>query len=89
MGQRGNAGERHSLARDHLEAALEASCEALVGLQLTRQVGGEAVKAQADQAIDSLRRAIVELRAARGEDQSALAHGFVTGESTEGSSGPR
>jgi hypothetical protein len=80
MGEPGNDGERHSLARDSLEAALEASCEALVRLELIREVGGDALKAHADLAIDSLRRAIADIRAARGEHQSALAAGFVTGE---------
>lgn len=83
MGEPGNGGERYSLARDSLEAALQASCEALVRLELIREVGDAAVKAHADLAIDSLRRAIPDIRAARGEHQSALAHGFVTGERPE------
>lgn len=83
MGQTSDGGERRSLARDRLEAAVEASCEALIELQLIRAAGGEEVKVHANRAIDSLRRAIVELRAARGERPSVLAPGFVAPEARE------
>jgi hypothetical protein len=73
------------LAGDRLEAALEATCDALIELQLIRTVGGNEVNAHANLAIDSLRRAIVELRAGRGEQPSALAPGFVTGDPRDGS----
>ena len=66
-------------AREHLEAALEATCDALSVLQaIDAQVDEHGwVKAQTRQAIDSLRRAIADLRAARGTEASALALGFV------------
>jgi hypothetical protein len=73
------------VAGDRLEAALEAACEALIELQLIRTVGGNEVNAHANLAIESLRRAIVELRAGRGEQPSALAPGFVTGDAQDGS----
>ena len=85
MGQRGKGTEQHPLARDRLEAALEASCEALIELELIRALAGDDVNAHANLALDSLRRAIVELRAARGEQQSALAPGFVAGDPRDGS----
>ena len=73
------SGPNLSLAPDCTEAALEASCATLVALQLlgasadddphgTRQLTGH---------ITSVRRAIAELRAARGETSNPLAFGFV------------
>ena len=66
-------------APDHLEAALEATCDALSVLQVidAQVVQHGWVKAQNGHAIESLRRAILELRAARGTEESALALGFV------------
>lgn len=65
---------------DHLDPALEASCEALVALQLMRTLGGDQIQGaegQMSRAIKSLRLAIAELRMARIQRASALAHGFV------------
>jgi hypothetical protein len=88
MGQRRTGDESRSLAPDRLEAVLQASCETLIALQVIRAGAHGEVKTYAEQAIDSLRRAVVELRAASGEEPSALAHGFVTCLSPEGSSAP-
>ena len=88
MGQPAKGSEPHPSARERLVAALEASCAALIELQLIRAVGGDDVNAHADLAIDAVRRVIVEVRAARGERRSALAAGFVTGKLVEGSGEP-
>lgn len=66
---------------DHLEAAIEASCETLVALQLIGETAAdqEGVGAQTRRAIRSLRRAIDELRTERAERASAVAFGFVVG----------
>jgi hypothetical protein len=68
---------------DHLQVALEASNGALIGLewifaQLADETADPAtVRGHAKQAIDSLRRAIAELRLARGDAAGPLALGFV------------
>jgi len=65
---------------DHLDAALEASCDTLVVLQSIRALGADDVgggEGQLTRAIKSLRRAIAELRKARREQPAALALGFV------------
>jgi hypothetical protein len=68
---------------DHIQAALEASNGALIGLewivaQLDEDAGDRAsVRQQTRQAIESLRQAIVELRLARGESIGALTLGFI------------
>jgi hypothetical protein len=68
-------------ACEHLEAALEATCDALSVLQVieARADAHGWVKAQTGHAIESLRQAVVDLRAARGTEASALALGFVAG----------
>jgi hypothetical protein len=68
-------------ARRHLEDAFEATCDALSVLQVIDARADEqsSMKLQTTQAIESLRRAIADLRAARGTEQSALALGFVAG----------
>jgi hypothetical protein len=65
---------------DHVEAALEASCDTLVVLQLLRALGADDIsgaEGQATQAIRSLRAAIAELRAAQELRGSGIAAGFV------------
>jgi hypothetical protein len=64
---------------DHLKAALEASCETLVALQVIEAapVDDDGLKRHTARAIRSLRRAIEELRTERAERASALAFGFV------------
>ena len=66
----------------HVEAALEASCETLVTLELieTNAGGDERLGAQARLAIEQLRRAIAELREACDEPSNALGYGFVLGQ---------
>jgi hypothetical protein len=66
----------------HIEAALEASCETLVALELMRAAArdGDPISNQARHAIKSLRRAITELRSSSEEPVSALAYGFVLGD---------
>jgi hypothetical protein len=68
-------------ARQHLEAAFEATCDALSVLQVIDARADEqgSTKLQTKQAIESLRRAIADLRAARGTEPSALSFGFVAG----------
>lgn len=87
MGQRGTGSGQHPLASDHLEAALQADCEALVALQVIRSLANDELEPHVIRAIDALRRAIVDLRAARGETRSPLAHGFVTDVPGDGSGG--
>jgi hypothetical protein len=68
---------------DDVEAALDASCGALMTLQSMRmQAQDSAASALTEQvhvqhAIDSLRQAILELRMARRQVASAIALGFV------------
>jgi hypothetical protein len=64
---------------DRLDAVLEASCEALVALEvISASVGAhEPLKTQIGRAMVALRRAIVEVRVARSERPSVLASGFV------------
>lgn len=67
----------------HLEAAVEASCAALVALKAMRAQPAELtceirdVEAGIVQTIDWLRSAISELRSLHGEQTSFLAFGFV------------
>ena len=73
------------LASHHLENAIEASCVALVRLELIRCASGDAAgeiasaENQIRQVIDSLRSALAELRLERGDEENALAFGFVVG----------
>jgi hypothetical protein len=73
------------LASHHLENAIEASCVALVRLELIRCASGDgageiaSAENQIRQVIDSLRSALAELRLERGDEESALAFGFVVG----------
>jgi hypothetical protein len=69
---------------DHLRAALEASDCALIGLELIlaalapeKADDRAGVRRQTRLAMESLRRAISELRLARGESAAALPFGFV------------
>src|SRR5579884_895657 len=71
----------HSSPADHLLiAALEAICKALVALQAARALAGSDrfPRAHIARAIEALRWAAVELRDARGHNQSPLSHGFIT-----------
>ena len=72
----------HEAGPDHLDAALEASCDTLVALQSIRALGADEIKGaegQATRAIKSLRRAIAELRKLRRQHADALSLGFVIG----------
>ena len=67
---------------DYVYNALEATCDALMTLESIAVTlgdgGGEpGVPVSVSQAIASLRRAIGDLRLARGADESVLALGFV------------
>jgi hypothetical protein len=69
-------------AAEHVDAALEATCESLVALQLIRALGADDLhggEGQATNAIKLVQRAITELRALRLERTSVLAFGFVAG----------
>ncbi len=73
---------RHLPASDHLYAALEASYDTLICLQMIRALAPDErrVERQVTQAIESLRRAIAEiaeLREAQQERQTAVTCGFV------------
>jgi hypothetical protein len=70
---------------NHHVAALEASCDTLITLQVIRAasvelgaVGGD-VESLIKRAIRSQRRAITELRLARSESEEMLILGFVIG----------
>jgi hypothetical protein len=68
---------------DHIAAALEATCETLITLQLLSMAelaiaaGANDVQAQLLQASESLRRAIAELRMLRDDQPGVLTMGFV------------
>ena len=68
---------------DRIEAALEASCGALITLESlncpasAREGEADAVQHHIEQAIGSLRKAIESLRAAQSDGADALAFGFV------------
>jgi hypothetical protein len=66
-------------ASDRFEAALQASCDALIELQLIRAqlAGGTDVEAHATRAISALQRAIAEFRSAYRLEPGALDVGFV------------
>jgi hypothetical protein len=72
-----------STVHDHVEAALEASCDALIALQLVRVLVAEdpvdlqAVHVQASEAVDCLRQAVDELRLTLTRDPSSVSLGFV------------
>ena len=73
--------ERNS-AVEHYEAALEATCDTLITLQLVNAAAaaGEEigdVEEGINGAISSLRSAIAELRLAHTEEQTARVLGFV------------
>ncbi len=83
-------------ALEHYEAALEASCDALIALQLISAsktsscAEGKQLEGQSARAIKPLRRtikalrgAIEELRAAQNEGPSTLIIGFVLGADVE------
>jgi len=75
----------HRPASEQVERALEASCGALMTLESMRRDPGErdldaiGVQGHLQQAIESLRSAIVELRLARTIPVSPIALGFVAG----------
>jgi hypothetical protein len=79
-------------AVDHYEAALEASCDALITLQLIHASATsslaeiEDVEGQITRAIKTLQRATAELRLARTERRNKLISGFVV-ETYTGDSG--
>lgn len=81
---------RHPPTSQHLDAALEATCDALSVLHVidARSDDHGWVRGQAPHAINSLRNAIVELRAARGTDASALALGFASATASATPDGP-
>jgi hypothetical protein len=68
---------------DHVETALDASCGTLIALESIRArmtdaaVDLRSLQELITEATESLTRAIGELRLAREERASALAHGFV------------
>ncbi|MGA2009947.1 MAG: hypothetical protein ABSH51_05340 [Solirubrobacteraceae bacterium] len=74
---------------DRVETALEASCGVLVTLESIHRHADEStselltVQAHVQQAIESLRRAIAELRLARTKSPSPMALGFVAAASNE------
>ncbi len=75
-------------AIDHYEAALQASCDTLIALQLLSAAEGSRdemgdVQARIDVAISSLRSAITELRLAHAEERNARVVGFVLARETE------
>jgi signal transduction histidine kinase len=71
------------LASHHLENAIESSCVALVKLELIRCASGDgadeirSAESQIRQVIASVRSALAELRLEHGDEESALAFGFV------------
>jgi hypothetical protein len=74
---------RHDRSPDHLDAALEASCGALITLEAILASAARVppdvviIQAQALRAIDSLRAVIADLRRLRDEDLDSLLVGFV------------
>jgi hypothetical protein len=72
-------------ASSHLEKAIEASCVALVSLELISSCPGDAseeiriAQSEVRKVIELLRAALAELRLEGGEAQTALAFGFVMG----------
>jgi hypothetical protein len=73
---------------DHIEAALEASCGALMTLQsidFSPTRDGDGMHGHVAEAIYSLRHAIDELRSAQSRGASGLALGFVLARGRRGS----
>ena len=73
---------------DHYEAALEGGCDTLIMLQLLRDAARSGreigdLDAEISRAIDSLRRAIAELRLSDPTQRNAPVVGFVLDEGTE------
>jgi hypothetical protein len=68
---------------DHVRAATEASCEALLAIELLEAAGGPDRSVQdrrhLSQAAASLRRALAELRLASTDPPGVLTLGFVLG----------
>ena len=68
---------------DHIQAALDASCAALLAIQsgrdavLAAEAGLQRAEAARSQAIALVRTAISELRVIRGDRPSPLAYGFA------------
>jgi hypothetical protein len=68
---------------DHVQAALEASCAALITFESLRTLGANptidlrGVQEHTTQAIESLRLAIAQLRLAKGGEPGVLTMGFV------------
>jgi hypothetical protein len=66
---------------DHVQNALEATCDALMTLEAIGVVedaaGSPGKRVRLAQAIASLRRGVTELRLAHGADESVVALGFV------------
>jgi hypothetical protein len=79
----------------HYEAALEASCDTLMTLQLIRASAASSsarigeVEDQITRAINSVQRAITELRLAHTERRSPFLIGFVLGKDLPSPSAPR
>ena len=69
-------------ADSHIEAALEATCEALMTLELIRASAADdaALRNELRRTARCMRRAIAELRVASGEPDTALSYGFVLAE---------
>jgi hypothetical protein len=74
-------GESHRDGADYyVQNALEATCDALMTLESCRAASSgrrSSLQLHVTRAIGSLRQAISELRQARGDDDSIVAHGFV------------
>jgi hypothetical protein len=72
-------------ATDHLHAVVEAVCAAIVTLEAVRADTSDAVldvcsiHSRISAAVECLRQAVAELRAAMEEDPGVLALGFVQG----------
>jgi hypothetical protein len=70
---------------DHVGAALDASCGALIAMQVARlemadsEAAGEAAMREIERAMAALRRAIDLLRVAPPKDAEILSVGFVLG----------
>lgn len=78
---------------DHYEAALEASCDTLIALQLLSAAAGSRdetgdVQARINGAISSLWSAIAELRLAHAKERNARVVGFVLATAEDGGGEP-
>lgn len=77
-------------AVDHITTALEANCAALLALETIRAEASDvtAIQGEVQQAIESLREAIAELRASHDQEPSIML-GFVLPAAAEQSPAPR